>query len=71
MLLGLLDHIMLMKRNSLSKNSNRSKLRGIFTPENGHKKPEQSSGVLNPFSLNKFEQRLDNLFNSGIYNGVL
>jgi hypothetical protein len=28
-----------------SKNTNRSKLQDIFTPENGHKKPEQSSGV--------------------------
>jgi predicted nucleotidyltransferase len=38
---------------TMSKNPNRSKLRSIFTSENGDKKPEQSSGILNPFSLNK------------------
>jgi|TARA_B100001971_G_C18209802_1_gene549923 hypothetical protein len=28
-----------------SKKPNLSKLWGIFTPENGHKEPEQSSGI--------------------------
>ncbi|MBI2661300.1 hypothetical protein HYX09_03465 [Candidatus Woesearchaeota archaeon] len=41
-----------------SKNPNHSKLQGIFTPENGHKKPEQSSGVSNPFSLKELDGRL-------------